>query len=153
MRPFAHLGLVRFRPLLRVLGNPDNLDRALLKGMSAAALENLPRATVRQAREWLREREFVDETGARWLDGAEHVEVPLLVLGGQDDRIAAEPDVAHACRLFPTCEYRALAKLNGFSIDYGHIDTVVGRSAPAEIYPLIIRFLDRHRATIETRPH
>lgn len=145
VRPLARLGLIRTSALLRTLGNPDNLDPGLIAGMGRAALENLPRATVRQARQWLRAGEFVRLDGERWLAGAHRSAVPLRVFGAADDRIAAEPDVRHACRLFPRCHYTFLGEATGFSVDYGHIDPVIGISAPDEVYPLILAFLDAHR--------
>jgi polyhydroxyalkanoate synthase len=151
MRPLTRLGITRVDPLLEILGNPDNLDPAIVAGMAGDALENLPRATARQARLWIRRRDLVRNDGTRWLAGAATSRVPLLVLGAADDRIAAAPDVAHACRLFADCQYRLLSVDTGFSVDYGHIDPVVGRSAPAEVYPLILEFLDAHRPEAPTR--
>jgi pimeloyl-ACP methyl ester carboxylesterase len=152
MRPMTRLGITRVKPLLRVLGNPDNLDPRIVSGMASDALENLPRATARQARQWMRARDLVRVDGGRWLTLAEASPVPLLVLGGADDRIAAEPDVAHACRIFQDCTYRLLSTSTGFSADYGHIDPVVGRAAPAEVYPIILDFLDRHRPDRQPAP-
>lgn len=145
MRAFVRLGLVRTRPVIRQLGNPDNLDREVMAGMSTQALENLPRATVRQARQWMRARDLVRLDGTPWLDRATQSEVPLLVMGAVDDHIAAEQDVAHACRIFANCRYLRLGTSTGFAVDYGHIDPVLGISAPDEIYPIILRFLEEHR--------
>lgn len=145
MKPLTRLGLTRLRPMVRVLGNPDNLDKAIVAGMAHDTLENVPRATVRQAREWIRAGDLVRLDGSRWLEGAERSRVPLLVLGAADDRIAAHEDVAHACRIFARCAYRLLAERTGFSVDYGHVDPVIGLSAQREVTPIVLEFLEEHR--------
>lgn len=151
MRALSHLGLARARPILRQLGNPDNLDPRIMAGAADAILENLPRATVRQARQWIRARELTRLDGQPWLVRAPDTRVPLLVLGAADDHIAAERDVAHACRIFADCRYILLGQATGFSVDYGHIDPVFGLSAPAEVYPLLFTFLEEHRPDRQPR--
>jgi len=137
---------VGFRPLVRQLGNPDLLDKQILRGMVRHTLNDLPRSTVRQARQWLRNEELCLRDGSPWLAAAPAVDVPLLVLGSPDDHIASERDVAWACEIFAECEYVLLSQDNGFSADYGHIDPVVGTTAHDEVYPLLFDFLEEHRA-------
>jgi hypothetical protein len=48
--------------------------------------------------------------------------------------------------VFPDCTYRLLAVSEGFSVDYGHIDPVVGLTAREEVYPLVTGFLVEQRA-------
>lgn len=133
-----------FRPFVRQLGNPDLLDKRIMKGMAQHTLNNLPRATAYQARTWLKEGELCLSDGTPWLAAAPSVDVPLLVLGAPDDHIAGEQDVAHACTLFPDCEYVLLSEANGFAGDYGHVDPVVGTTAHTDVYPLVFDFLATH---------
>lgn len=140
--------LAGFRPLVRQLGNPDQLDKQILKGMARHTLMNLPRPTARQARQWIRERELCLRDGSPWLAAAPAVDVPLLVLGAPDDHIASERDVAHACDIFPECRYVKLGVEQGFSGNYGHVDPVVGTTAHDEVYPLVFDFLEAHRPAV-----
>ena len=136
---------VGFRPVVRQLGNPDLLDKHILRGMARHTLTDLPRPTVRQARQWLKEEELCLRDGSPWLAAAPSIDVPMLVLGSPDDHIASERDVAFACEIFPDCSYVLLSEDNGFAADYGHIDPIVGTTAHDEVYPLIFDFLADHR--------
>lgn len=133
-----------YKPLIRQVGDPEYLDRGIVRGMAHHALVDLPRPTARQARGWLRARSFTRVTGEPWLDGVQ-TDVPLLVMGAPADRIASEADVATACRLSTDCVYHRLGVEDGFSHDHGHVDPVVGTTAEQEITPLILDFLQRHR--------
>jgi pimeloyl-ACP methyl ester carboxylesterase len=145
VRPAVALGVARLGLIKRQLANPDNLDGPAMRGMARHTLIDLPRPVARQARSWLRTEAFTRLDGSPWLDDTASVDVPLLVIGAVDDRVANEPDVAQACRIFAACDYVLLSEATGFASDYGHIDPVVGTTAHAEVYPLIFAFLDAHR--------
>jgi hypothetical protein len=54
-------------------------------------------------------------------------------------------DVPAACDRFPRCTDALLGTETGFSVVYGHVDTVLGRPALSEVYPLIEGFLAEQR--------
>jgi polyhydroxyalkanoate synthase len=141
-RMTAPLGLAN--PLYASIANVDNLDGATIKGLARNGLVNLPRAMMRQALGWVRDGSLTHPDGTAWL-GATSPDVPLLVMGASHDHIVAAKDAAAACRYFPACSYVELGIAGGFSVDYGHVDPVVGTTAAAEVYPLVGAFLDAHR--------
>lgn len=145
MVPMARLGMGL--GVMSMLGNKKNLDRPTIRGIARVGLNNMSRATVKEARHWLQERRFCTLDGEDWTAPSD---VPILVMGGPKDRIATEPDVAAACAIFSDCRYIKLAESTGFSSDYGHIDPVVGTTAHAEVYPLIFQFLNEHRPDVST---
>jgi polyhydroxyalkanoate synthase len=74
------------------------------------------------------------------------VKVPVLITAGSADTVA--PPVVQR-NLFRTLgsedkEIVLFGREEGFSTDYGHGDPVVGRSAPTEVYPVLIQWLRRH---------
>jgi len=142
-RFFASLGapLGRANPLYGRLANRDNLEWPVANGMSRYALVDLPKPVVHQVTTWLKSGELLTVEGEPWLVPAD---VPILVMGGSVDRVVPEPNVAAACDLFPNCTYRQLGVEGGFSVDYGHIDPVMGRTARTEVYPVIEAFLSEH---------
>lgn len=148
VRTLVKLHLVSAGMVRAQLGNKHQLDRGLLRGMSRHVLIDLPRPLARQARGWIRGGGLTHPDGTPWLDGASST-VPLLVLGAPADRIAHEPDVAHACEIFSDCRYLRLGLEEGFSADYGHVDPVIGTTAHDEVYPLILDFLEAHRPADE----
>ncbi|MFK7927000.1 MAG: alpha/beta hydrolase [Myxococcota bacterium] len=140
---------VGVRPLVRQVGDPEYLERALLKGLVKHALVDLPRPLLRQARVWLQEESLCHTDGRPWLDldSTPLPSPPLLILGSPSDRIASDLDVAQACQVFADCTYVELGTNSGFSHDYGHIDPIFGRTAEEEITPMIVDFLVQHSGT------
>jgi pimeloyl-ACP methyl ester carboxylesterase len=146
----SRLGVALTRPLrlngpaIKRLGNPENLDWPTLKGMGQHAVVDLPKDVARQVILWLRTGELVSTEGEPWLTQSR---VPMLVLAGSEDFIAPAPDVAHACTVLKRCVYQEIGRSTGFSVDYGHIDIVVGDTAATEVFPLVADFLESPRAT------
>ncbi len=149
----SRLGVTLTRPLrlrgpfIKRLGNPENLDWPLVKGMGQNAIVDLPRDVSRQVILWLRTGELVSTEGEPWLTPSR---VPMLVLAGSQDYVAPPSDVAHACTVLKRCSYQEIGLETGYEADYGHIDIVVGEHAAQEVFPLIGDFLGAPRA--HTRP-
>ncbi len=147
-RTRSRLGVALTRPLrlngpaVKRLGNPDNLDWPTVKGMGQHAVVDLPRDVARQVIVWLRTGELVSTEGEPWLTPSR---VPMLVLVGTQDFVAPATDVAHACSVLRRCTYQELGRQSGFSVDYGHIDVVVGQTAAQEVFPLVSDFLESPR--------
>jgi len=144
----SRLGVALTRPLrlngpaVKRLGNPDNLDWPTVKGMGQHAVVDLPRDVARQVIVWLRTGELVSTEGEPWLGPSR---VPMLVLAGSQDFIAPESDVTHACTVLKRCTAQVVGTRTGFSVDYGHIDIVVGETAASEVFPLVSSFLEAPR--------
>lgn len=148
----ATVGLGRANPLYGRLANRDNLDFPVANGMAKVALTPLPRPVAFQATTWLKSSDLLATDGSKWLPDR-GPDVPILVLGGAVDKIVPAANVAAACDVFPECEYRLMGVEGGFSTDYGHVDPVVGRTAAAEIYPVVEAFLAEHAASaVAERP-
>lgn len=135
--------LGRSNPMYARVANKDNLDWAVTKGLAAHALVDLPKPLLREGIHWLQTGRLEDLAGQPYVAPAD---VPMLVMGAPADRIVAEPDVAAACQVYADCTYVELSTDHGFSVDYGHVDPVLGRSAATEVYPRIVSFLAQHRA-------
>jgi pimeloyl-ACP methyl ester carboxylesterase len=144
----------RHNALFRVVANPDNLDWPLANGLAREALEPVPSAMGRQVVTWLRSGEVLQVDGEPWFDRTrtDRLPVPLLVTGGAVDRIVPPDNSRAACDIFPTCRFVLLGTAGGFSVDYGHVDPVVGRTAEAEVFPLVEGFLREARAAREGAP-
>lgn len=135
------VGLGKLNPMVPRVGNVSNLDRAVVNGMARHALVDLSYAMARQVSTWLRAGQLVDSWGEPYDLGAE---VPLLLMAGAQDRLVAAEDVRRTCAEYPRCRFELLGQAAGYSVDYGHVDPVVGISAPAEVYPVVEAFLREH---------
>ncbi|GEM_PF-6842651 len=137
---------LRHIKLIRLLGNPDNLDPEQVKVMLTRAVSpSTPISIIDQLKEAIINGPLVDEMGINYLTSLEKIKVPVLFIAGSTDMMARPKAVIMSYR-----ETKALAKLiiagkkYGFSIDYGHIDLVVGKRAPSEILPIIYNWIKRY---------
>jgi hypothetical protein len=65
------------------------------------------------------------------------------VIAGSADRLATPAAVRLVLdRLSPSsATYREFGYARGDSVDYGHVDLVLGRAAPREVFPVVARWL------------
>jgi len=134
--------LGRANPVIRRVANRDNLDRPLLRGLARHALNDLSLPLVAQGSQWLHAGVLVDRAGEPFVV---EVEVPVLVLGGAADQVIDADDAATTCEALPACTYQLLGTEGGMSTDYGHVDSLLGLSSAAEVYPVIAGFLRDQR--------
>ena len=130
--------LERGDPMVQVLSNPANMAPDVAKGLMADAATDVPNAVGREVFRWLDRGILDDATGRDWV---QPVDVPLLVMGGSVDRFVPWQNAAAACEIYPRCTFRLLGTASGLSVEYGHVDPTIGRTAEAEIYPMIGAFL------------
>ncbi|MBI4209627.1 MAG: alpha/beta fold hydrolase [Deltaproteobacteria bacterium] len=135
---FAHLML-----------NPDNVTRQMVW----YALANVPSpVTTAEFEQWL---DWIDSKDFRRVDrqwsyqkNLYRIEAPALIIAGNVDHLAPTEAVLYAYEHLGSSEkvFREFSRANGDSIDYGHSDLLVGESAPKEVFPFILNWLE------ETRP-
>ena len=81
-----------------------------------------------------------------WSDRLGDVDVPLLLLAGAAD-LQRPPDAVRAtAEALGSAEarFRELGVSGGLPADHGHDDVVGARTAPRDVYPLVLDWLDRH---------
>lgn len=141
-RAFGAAGRVmRFSVLLadgRLL-NAANVDAEVMLRLASEAVEDVPLSLLNDF--W----GCMLGSGAHAFTYEHHlhrVEAPALVVSGAVDRIAPPAAVeALALRLRgQDVRYREAGVRQGFRVDYGHADLLVGRRAPEEIYPLLLQY-------------
>jgi len=140
---------------IHIIHNPENLDGRTLRLAMVNVVVNFSRNELLQFSDWIvndefrsidRRRDYRAELG--------RIDTPMLFLAGPRDLIAP-PDmvkvvfdaVASTDKKFVIC-----SRANGFKVNYGHIDLVLGRNSPEEIYPLVRDWLDAHAGREIIRP-
>ncbi len=147
-------GLASFFPglLARVVGpvlaNPEAMDRGHVRELARSAVTDLPAAMLEQFSDW-----YHDSTGFRRGDGlldyVEHlhrIRAPILIVAGAGDALTPLADLAAVHELISSPDKKLLicGREQGFSIDYGHIDLILGKNARSEIYPHIATWIESH---------
>ncbi|CAA7043169.1 unnamed protein product [Microthlaspi erraticum] len=120
--------------------DPEVIEKLVLNSLCTVPVKLLLQLTTSVGQGGLRDR-----TGTCcYKDHIGKTNVPVLALAGDWDIICPPDAVYDTVKLIP--EHLATFKVLGSpgGPHYGHQDMISGRTARREIYPLIIRFLQRH---------
>ena len=137
---------------LQIIHNPENTDPSVQRRAMVNMIANFSRNELLQYSDWILNDAFRSIDHRRDYRAELHrITTPVLFLAGPRD-ILAPPDavkvtfdaVGSTDKQFQIC-----SRAQGMRVNYGHFDMVIGREAPAEIYPLVARWLDAHTGTPE----
>jgi predicted alpha/beta hydrolase len=140
-------GILGRSEVLGVGMNPDNVDRGVVGRALRLSLENVSRAKLQQFAHWSQTGEFCSvDGGFDYRAALGRVRVPLLLIAGTVDRLATPAAVALALEHLAVgkARYAELGRAHGHRADYGHVDLVLGRHAPDEVFPLVAEWLEAH---------
>ena len=72
--------------------------------------------------------------------------MPIFFVVGSLDQMAPPAVMVEAFQKVGSKQKRieVLSRANGYTHDYGHVDLVLGKSAPAEVFPLLEEWLAAH---------
>jgi pimeloyl-ACP methyl ester carboxylesterase len=131
---------------LRYLANPDNVDDETVQELFHKLVTNEAPRIILQFSDWVRSGEF--RSADRSFSYSAHlgrVSLPSLFISGVSDRMAPPRYTRREAKRLGSrqVELIELGRAQGFSIDYGHGDMVVGKQAPREVYPLVVDWLRR----------
>jgi pimeloyl-ACP methyl ester carboxylesterase len=124
--------------------NKANMDRSVINLMAQEAIDDIPLRIFKEigdrifsadAEPYEGPYDFEEELGA--------IELPMMMISGSADRIAPPEAVFRSAGRVSSADlrYREMGLRFGDSIDYGHIDLLVGRDAPREVFPLVLSFI------------
>ncbi|MDP1915501.1 MAG: alpha/beta hydrolase [Myxococcales bacterium] len=137
----------------RVTARVSNIDGVEQRYLLANAFADLWRGVLSQLERWIVTGRLTSSvTGEDLRTPALAItDVPTLVIGGSVDHLAPI-DVTE--QLFTELQARdkelvLVGEAFGHEVDYGHGDLIVGRDADRDVYPPILRFLERHARPIE----
>jgi pimeloyl-ACP methyl ester carboxylesterase len=137
---------------LQIIYNPENTKGSVQRRTMVNMIANFSRNEVLQYSDWILNdvfrsidlrRDYRAELG--------RITTPALLLAGPRD-VLATPDAVKATfeALGSTDkQFMICSRAQGLRVNYGHFDLVIGREAPAEIYPLVARWLDAHREGVQ----
>ena len=125
--------------------NPANIDRGDVGRVLRLSLTNVSRIKIQQFSRWALDGTFTSFDGrVDYLDALAGVTTPLLVMAGAGDRVATPAAVRRAFERLPaaSASYRELGRAHGHAVDYGHVDLILGRNAPTEVFPIVAGWLE-----------
>jgi predicted alpha/beta hydrolase len=129
--------------------NPGNIDRHAVGQALRRAMSDVSRHKLQQLARWALEGDFASADRAiDYRTALANVTTPLLVTAGSGDQIATPDAVRLALEHLPrgVGEYAEFGRAHGHGVDFGHVDLILGRAAPIEVFPAIGRWLAEHAA-------
>lgn len=124
--------------------NVDNLDMLVQRKLLDNTLAPVFRGVLAQIRDWVARGAFCSVDGTiDYRARLARLRCPLLVVGGTIDGLAPERTTRqYFDGLFNSQRELAMfGRAYGHSVDYGHGDLLVGRTACLDVYPVIARAL------------
>lgn len=131
----------------RLVVNPRNMDGPVIRRALFNLVGELSRGHAAQFGGWIRTGRFESRDGkVDYLARLSAATVPALLLAGAADALAPPPSVEAAYERLGSADktFEVLGRETGCDVDYGHGDLLLGRAAPAEVYPRITGWLRTH---------
>lgn len=124
--------------------NVHNVDPQIIRLGQNNAITPVSSKLLAQFADWIEKHDLTLSDGFRITENLGRIVTPLLVIAGKKDRLSPVAGTVYAYEHIGSTDktYVELSEENGFSADYGHIDMVLGKHAPDEVYPLIREWFD-----------
>lgn len=129
----------------------DNVDRLTVDRFYGYTLEDPGAAALKQLQPYLTEGRFLSADGTTdYSANLDKIVTPTLFIAGGGDVMADIPSKQWTFDHMNSPDKTILkfSKQDGHQLDYGHCDLVWARSAPTEIFPEIIRWLDQRQLVL-----
>jgi pimeloyl-ACP methyl ester carboxylesterase len=153
--PFAPLFARLLSRSIAELGwYPGNADMALMRTLMLTAVDDLPASLLREFARWYDTKAMSDRYAM--FDFTDHLELittPILIIGGARDRLTPVRDLRNVYRRIGSADkvFHVIGRQLGSAHEYSHADLVLGRWAPDDVYPIVLRWLDAHRQPTRRR--
>ena len=131
------------------LANTNEIEPRIQRQLLAHQIASIGRGVLLQFNDWIQASAFRSVDRQRdFRAGLANVRAPLLCIAGSADFMAPPAAALAAMDLAGSADKTALlfGTPHGHAADYGHADLIFGRCAPAEVYPVVLEWLEA-RAT------
>ncbi|MDJ0864631.1 MAG: alpha/beta fold hydrolase [Myxococcota bacterium] len=128
--------------------HPDNLDLDVVRFMMRRGVEDMPRSLLMEFARWYETKAMTDRYRMfTFGEQLERIDVPVLAIAGSRDRLTPPTDIQRLVdRLGSRDKTLYVAgHASGLEHEYSHVDLVLGKHAPDEIFPLVTEWLDAHK--------
>lgn len=126
--------------------HPDNLDLDVVRFMMRHGVEDLPRSLLVEFARWYEAKRMSDRYKLfSFGDHFERIRAPMLVIAGGRDRLTPPADLRRLVDRLGSADktFWLAGHASGLAHEYSHVDLVLGRHAPEEIYPVVAGWLEQ----------
>ena len=127
--------------------NADNMYPSTISRLHGAVAEDVSQTALDQQLTVFRKGALQSTDGRfNYAEHLDRVTVPVLLLVGKVDNVARVEAVRDVYRRVGSTDktFHVCGRANGFAVDYGHDDMILGIHAPAEVFPMVERWIRRH---------
>jgi len=148
---------LRLQPILRMIAplagvfgawpatvavNAKNMEGAAIRRVVFNLLGDLSRGHLLAIARFISNEKLCGPLGEDYTERMAKGKVPALLISGAVDGLAPPNSVEAAATLMGSrARYRCAGTADGFRVDYGHGDILLGKTAVEEIFPIIADFL------------
>ena len=125
----------------------DNMNKEIIQSILNHSVESVPSSLILQIHDWFRHNYFSNRDGSiNFLEGLETISLPILMMVGSIDSFTPAADIRLAFKKLPNADKTLMSfgKKHGHENDYGHIDLILGKNAPKEVFPHMAKWLEKH---------
>lgn len=125
-----------------LLLNAENTEASVMARMAREGIDDVPVKLVVELSQHMANPMEAGPYGYETM--MSQIQIPVYAMGGSVDRIAPPGSVAAAVERLrtPDLRLRLMGRRWGDAADYGHVDLLVGRAAPEEVFPLLLDFIE-----------
>ena len=128
-------------PLAGFNFHPDNAEPALVRQVYANTFGPIPTALLASLATGLDPGGLTSRAGEAFQAKASQLKTPLLMIAASDDRQC--PNLATEATAKATgAKLLHFGERHGHRSEYGHFDLLLGRNAPDEVWPAVLKWLD-----------
>jgi pimeloyl-ACP methyl ester carboxylesterase len=131
----------------RLIWNHDNMSKEAARRAAANAVSDVSVNIIVQFANSLQSGALQSLDGS-WDYAARlsKITVPMFVAAGSVDQLAPPAVVAFAYRSLSSTDKKieVFSRANGYAADYGHVDLVLGETAPVDVFPVLAAWLETH---------
>jgi pimeloyl-ACP methyl ester carboxylesterase len=131
----------------KILHNPANISGATIRRFLVNGTVNFARNEMLQYADWIGNDQFRSIDHRRdYRKEMAKITTPMLFIAGNKDLLAPPPSVKDAYEAVASSDKKLVIASRGQALDanYGHLDLVLGRNAPKDIFPLVVDWLGAH---------
>ncbi|HVP65852.1 MAG TPA: alpha/beta hydrolase [Anaeromyxobacteraceae bacterium] len=130
--------------------NGRNVDRPVYQRILSNSIENVPGRVFDQMTDWVKNDACRSmDRSVDYRAGLSACRVPALFVSAVRDYLAPPTVVRTAYDLWGgPKELVEFSTATGYSADYGHVDLLLGKRAPLEVYPVVSRWLEAHSRAV-----
>jgi pimeloyl-ACP methyl ester carboxylesterase len=124
-----------------------NIDLETIETGLRKAVENVSTTVFLQMHDWYKNNHFrAHDRNFSYRDNLKKIRAPFLVCAGSVDGLTPYPDVHFGYREISSKDkkFRVFGRDHGCRTEYAHVDLVLGKNAPREVFPEIANWLNRH---------